>query len=108
MSVVFGLISKWLEIFSPLRIRNLRIYLGGQVISLVGTWMQMTAQSWVVWQLSHSTVALGIVAMFGSMPFLLLGPVSGALADRLDRRKLLIISQSAAMVLAFLLAILVQ
>jgi MFS family permease len=101
-------ISRWLDSFSPLRIRNLRIYLSGQAVSLIGTWMQMTAQSWVVWQLSHSTVALGIVAMLGTIPFLLLGPIAGAWADRLDRRKLLIGSQIVAMILAFTLALLVQ
>src|SRR5207253_5868289 len=103
-----GNFSKWIESFTVLRIRNLRIYLSGQAISIVGTWMQMTAQSWVVWQLSHSTVSLGIVSMLGTLPFLLFGPVGGAFADRLDRRKLLIGSQIVAMILAFALAILVQ
>ena len=96
------------ESFSPLKIRNFRIYLGGQAISLVGTWLQMTTQGWVVWELSHSATALGLVAMLGSLPILLLGPWAGVWADRLDRRKLLIASQAGAMLLAFVLALLTQ
>lgn len=96
------------ESFAPMRIRNLRIYLGGQAVSLLGTWMQVTAQSWVVWELSESETALGIVAMLGMLPFLLLAPWAGAWADRLDRRKLLIGLQAASMALAVALALLVQ
>ncbi len=88
------------ESFSPLKIRNFRIYLGGQAISMVGTWLQMTAQGWVVWELSHSATALGVTAMLGSLPLLLLGPGAGVWADRLDRRKLLIATQAGAMFLA--------
>jgi MFS family permease len=94
--------------FSPLKYPNFRTYLIGQVVSLVGTWLQMTAQSWVVWEISHSNAALGIVGMLGTLPILLLGPWAGVWADRLDRRKLLIWTQVAAMVLAFILAILTQ
>lgn len=94
--------------FSPLKIRNFRIYLGGQAISFIGTWLQMTAQSWVVWELSHSATALGVTVMLGSLPTLLLGPWAGVWADRLDRRKLLITTQIGAMLLAFILALLTQ
>jgi len=94
--------------FLPLRNRNLRVYLSGQAISLIGTWMQVTAQAWVVWSLSHSTAALGIVAMLGTLPILLLGPWTGVWADTLDRRRLLVVSQVSAMVLAIALAVLVQ
>lgn len=94
--------------FSPLKYPNFRTYLIGQVVSLVGTWLQMTAQSWVVWEISHSNAALGIVGMLGTLPILLLGPWAGVWADRLDRRKLLIWTQVAAMMLAFILAILTQ
>jgi MFS family permease len=93
--------------FTPLRLPNLRTYLIGQAISLLGTWMQVTAQGWVVWELSHSEVALGIVAMLGSLPLLLFGLWAGVLTDRFDRRKILISTQAAAMVLAFILAVLV-
>src|SRR5579859_96101 len=103
-----NLVAKFRESFSPLRILNFRIYLGGQAISLVGTWLQMTAQGWVVWDLSHSELELGKVTMLGTLPILLLGPWAGVWADRLDRRKVLIGTQIAAMLLAFVLAFLVQ
>src|SRR6266571_3987353 len=98
----------WYESLSPLRIRSVRIYLSGQVISLIGIWMQQTAQSWVVWELSHSGTALGIAAMLAFLPTFVLGPWMGVFADRWDRRKVLIATQSFAMVLAFVFAILVQ
>jgi MFS family permease len=93
--------------FTPLRLPNLRTYLIGQAISLLGTWMQVTAQGWLVWELSHSEVALGIVSMLGSLPLLLFGLWAGVWADRFDRRKILIGTQAAAMALAFILAALV-
>ncbi|HTP09820.1 MAG TPA: MFS transporter [Anaerolineae bacterium] len=93
--------------FTPLRLPNLRAYLTGQAISLLGTWMQVTAQGWLVWELSKSEVALGIVSMLGSLPLLLFGLWAGVWADRLDRRKILIGTQAAAMILAFILAALV-
>ncbi len=93
---------------SPLRIRPLRLYLGGQAISVVGTWMQATAQSWVVWKLSHSPAMLGFVALLSTLPFLLLGPWAGVWADRLNRRQFLIALQLVALVLAVILALLVQ
>ena len=96
------------EAFSPLRIRNFRLYLSGQAVSLIGTWLQVTAQGWVVWELTHSAAALGVVAMLGTLPILVLGPWAGVWADRFDRRRLLIITQVGAMVLAFALAILLQ
>lgn len=95
--------------FSPLRNRNFSLYLGGQAVSLIGTWLQMTAQSIVVYQLSKgSATALGVVSMLGTLPILLLSPWTGVWADRLDRRRLLLATQIGAMVLAFVLAVLVQ
>ncbi len=94
--------------FSPLRFPNFRIYLSGQTVSLIGTWLQVTAQAWLVWTLTGSEAASGIVAMLGALPFLIFGPWAGVLAERTDRRKLLIATQVAAMLLAFALAILVQ
>ncbi len=93
--------------FTPLRLPNLRTYLFGQTISLLGTWMQVTAQGWLVWELSKSEAALGIVSMLGTLPLLLFGLWLGVWIDRLDRRKILIGTQSAAMMLAFVLALLV-
>ncbi|MFZ4814480.1 MAG: MFS transporter [Phototrophicaceae bacterium] len=103
MSVASTLIDN----FSPLKIRNFRIYLGGQAISLIGTWLQVTALSWVVWELTHSELALGIVQMLSLLPLFLLAPWVGVWADRLDRRKLLIFTQVGMMLLAFILAALV-
>lgn len=94
--------------FAPLKNRNLRIYLGGQAISLLGTWMQAAAQSWVIWELTQSEKALGIVVMLNSLPLLLLAPWAGGIADRLNRRFILLITQSIAMLLAFSLAALIQ
>ncbi|MCA0456471.1 MAG: MFS transporter [Chloroflexi bacterium] len=94
--------------FSPLRLLNFRIYLSGQVVSLIGTWLQVTAQAWLVWTLTGSEEASGFVAMLSALPFLLFGPWAGVIAERVDRRKLLIATQVIAMFLAFALAILVQ
>ncbi|MCB0167839.1 MAG: MFS transporter, partial [Anaerolineae bacterium] len=62
-----SIVSTLRESFSPLKIHNFRIYLGGQAISLIGTWLQMTAQSWIVWELSHSATALGVTTMLGTL-----------------------------------------
>ncbi|MBI5352308.1 MAG: MFS transporter [Chloroflexi bacterium] len=97
-----------LQGFSPLKLPNFRLYISGQAVSLIGTWLQITAQSWVVWELSHSEAALGLVAMLGALPILLLGPWAGVLADRLNRRWMLIFTQVGMMLLAFTLAVLVQ
>jgi len=97
-----------LDGFSPLKLPNFRTYISGQAVSLIGTWLQVTAQAWVVWELTHSETALGIVAMLGALPILLLGPWAGVIADRLNRRGLLIFTQAGMMLLAFILATLVQ
>ncbi|MCS7080965.1 MAG: MFS transporter [Chloracidobacterium sp.] len=103
-----ALLRQWAADWSPLRQSAFRIYFGGQAVSLLGTWMQITAQAWVVWELSRSMQAQGVVALLGSLPLVLCAPWAGAAADRFDRRKLLIITQVAAMLLAFALALLVQ
>jgi len=94
--------------FVPLKDRNFRTYLIGQAFSLIGTWMQSTAQAWVVWELTHSESYLGLTVMFNSLPLFLLAPWAGAITDRYNRRKLLIVTQTVAMILAFILALLVQ
>ena len=94
--------------FAPLKNRNLRIYLGGQAVSLLGTWMQSAAQSWVIWELTQSESALGIVVMLNSLPLFLLAPWAGGFADRFNRRMILLVTQTIAMLLAFSLAILIQ
>jgi MFS family permease len=94
--------------FSPLKESNFRTYLIGQAISLIGTWLQVTALGWVVWKLTNSNSALGISNMFATLPLLILSPWTGAWADRFDRRKILMLTQAGAMSLAFILAFLVQ
>lgn len=94
--------------FEPLRLSNFRTYILGQAISLIGTWLQVTAQSWVVWQLTNSEASLGIVAMLNALPTLFLSPWAGVLADRLNRQKLLAFTQAGLMALAAMLAFLVQ
>jgi MFS family permease len=93
---------------SPLQHPNFRLYLGGQAISLIGTWLQSTAQAWIVWDLSKSESALSVVTMLNALPVLFLSSYAGVWADRVDRRKLLIGTQVTAMLLAFLLAFLKQ
>jgi MFS family permease len=94
--------------FSPLRHPNFRLYIGGQAVSLIGTWLQITALGWVVWRLTGSEVALGTVNMLNTLPLLFVTPYAGVLADRIDRRKLLIGAQMALMLAAFLIAFLTQ
>lgn len=88
--------------------RHVRVFLAGQAVSLIGTWMQATGQGWLAWQLTHSTQVLGTVAMFQFLPFLVLSGFAGSWADRLNRRLLLLWLQAAGMTIAVVLAALVQ
>jgi MFS family permease len=81
--------------FAALAVPNYRRYIGGQSISLIGTWMQMTAQAWLVLTLTHSSTALGVIVALQTLPVLLLGPYGGVIADRVDKRKLMIVLQGA-------------
>jgi len=80
--------------FAALAVPNYRRYYGGQSISLTGTWMQMTAQSWLVLTLTHSSTWLGVVVALQTLPVLVLGPYGGVIADRVDKRRLMIALQS--------------
>lgn len=93
--------------FRSLRVRNYRLYFTGQTISLCGTWMQIVAQALLVLHLTHSGTALGLVIGLQSAPFLLLAPYGGLLADRVSKRRLLVVTQSIAGVLALTLGVLV-
>jgi MFS family permease len=86
------------------RHRNYRLYFGGQGVSLIGTWMQQIAMSWLVYRLTNSAFLLGLVGFTGQVPTFLFTPVAGVLADRWNRRTLLFITQTFAMTQAFLLA----
>ena len=87
-----------------LRYRNYRLFFGGQIVSLLGTWITTTATSWLVYRLTHSAVLLGLVGFAGQFPAFLLGPFAGILVDRWDRRKLLVGTQTVSMLQSFLLA----
>lgn len=89
---------------APLRHRDFRIYWAGQAVSLTGTWMQTMAQGWVLTGMSASALDLGLSALIGSLPILLLSLKAGELADRLDKRRILIVTQVAMMILAFAFA----
>ena len=92
--------------FAALSLPNYRLYYLGQATSLAGTWMQMTAQAWLVLTLTHSSTALGVVIGLQTLPVLLLGPYGGVIADRVDKRRLMIILQSAMGVQALTLGLL--
>lgn len=91
-----------------LRHRNFRLLVEGALISHSGDFMQNVAQSWLVWHLSQSPVAIGVIAVFDSLPRLLVGAVGGAIADRFDRRRVLMITQTLAMIQAIIYWLLVQ
>lgn len=93
-------------IFRALRHRNYRLFFIGQLISLTGTWMQSVAQGWLVLRLSDSPFLLGAAAAANSLPVLLLSLFAGTIADRFPKRRILLITQSTAMVLAAMLAFL--
>jgi MFS family permease len=84
--------------------RNFRLFVGGQLISLTGTWMQTVAQSWLVYRLTGSSLLLGTVGFAGQIPVFLLAPAGGIAADHLNRRKVVVATQFASMLLAGLLA----
>ena len=86
--------------------KNYRLFYGGQLISLTGTWMQIVAQSWLVYRLTGSAATLGLVAFAGQMPGFLLAPLGGALADSFSRHRILVATQTLAMLLAVALAVL--
>ncbi|HWX42938.1 MAG TPA: MFS transporter, partial [Blastocatellia bacterium] len=93
-------------VFRALRYPNYRLFFGGQLISLIGTWMQTVAQSWLVYRLTGSAVLLGFVGFSSQIPVFMLAPFTGALVDRSNRRRIIIGTQTSAMLLAFVLAVL--
>src|SRR5690606_10665054 len=78
------------QTFASLATPNYRRYIGGQAVSLAGTWMQTIAQSWLVLQLTGSATAVGLVVALQTLPILLFGPYAGVVVDRIDRRRLMI------------------
>jgi MFS family permease len=90
--------------FRALRYPNYRLFFLGQIVSLVGTWMQSVAQSWLVYRLTGSSFLLGLVGFCGQIPVFLMAPLGGMLADRHNRHRMVIATQTSSMLLAFLLA----
>jgi MFS family permease len=93
--------------FRALRYPNYRLYYAGQSISLIGTWVQNIAMGWLVYRLTGSALLLGTVAFAQQIPSLFITPFAGVLADRMNRRQVIILSQAASMIVAFTLAALV-
>ena len=94
----------WRFALRALRSRNYRLFFGGQSISLIGTWMTRLATSWLVYRLTGSAYLLGLVGFAGQVPTFLFGPFAGVWVDRLDRRRVLIVTQVLSMIQSFWLA----
>jgi MFS family permease len=94
----------WRHTFRALRHRNYRLFFWGQLVSLIGTWMQQTAMSWFVYEITNSKFLLGVVSAVGSAPMVLSSVWGGTLADLHPKRSILVATQSAQLVCAFLLA----
>jgi len=88
------------------RSRNFRLFFAGQLISVAGTWMQQIAMSWLAYRLTHSALVLGLLGFSSQLPILLFAPFGGVWSDRVDRRRLMLLTQSLAMVQAATLALL--
>jgi len=95
---------RWQAAGRALRHRNFRLFFGGQLISLIGTWMQTVAQSWLVYKMTGSGLLLGSVGFASQIPVFLVAPIGGITADRSNRQHVVIATQTASMILAFILA----
>ena len=95
------------HVFRALKHRNYRLFFGGQSISLVGTWMQQVALSWLVYRMTNSPFLLGIVGFIGQIPTFLFSPFAGVFADRHNRRNMLVVTQALSLVQAMVLAFLI-
>ena len=96
--------SRWQAAGRALRHRNFQLFFSGQLISLIGTWMQTVAQSWLVYRLNGSGLKLGAVGFASQIPVFLFAPIGGIVADRSHRKHVVIATQVASMLLAFVLA----
>ena len=96
--------SQWAVTLRALRHRNFQLFFSGQLISLVGTWMQSVAQAWLVYRITKSSLQLGAVGFASQIPVFLVAPLGGTIADRLNRHRLVIATQASSMILAAILA----
>jgi MFS family permease len=95
---------QWRNALRALRHRNFRLFFAGQFVSLIGTWMQAVAQSWLIYRLTGSSMLLGAAGFASQIPVFLFSPIGGMIADRYNRHRVIIATQSACMVLACILA----
>ena len=93
--------------FRALKHKNYRLFVSGQSLSLIGTWIQQVAMTWLVYRLTDSAFMLGIVGFSGQIPLFIITPLAGVFADRWDRHKMLLYTQSLALVQALILSVLV-
>src|SRR5580704_12072999 len=98
--------SRFRDMVRSLKHRNFRLFFSGQMISLVGTWMDNIAEAWLVYRLTGSSLLLGTVAFAGQIPIFLLGPLGGLVADRWNRRSIIVATQVSSMILASILSFL--
>ena len=96
--------SRWSVGVRALKHRNFQLFFSGQLISLIGTWMQTVAQSWLVYEITGSSFQLGAVGFASQIPVFLVAPIGGMVADRVNRHRVVIATQVASMILAFILA----
>ncbi|RJQ36904.1 MFS transporter [Candidatus Microgenomates bacterium] len=101
-----GWTKKFFSAFPALKHKNYRYYFLGQLVSLIGTWLQMVAQGWLVLELTHSAFMLGLVSALGLLPTLFFSLFGGVIVDRFPKKKILIFTQTLFMVLAFILGVL--
>jgi MFS family permease len=95
-----------LALLNVFRHRNYRLFFSGQLVSLMGSWMQIVAQGWLVYSLTHSTLLLGFTSFCAQVTVFFMASLGGMIADRVDRRKMLLVTQGLAMIQAGILAVL--
>src|SRR5271163_2050196 len=98
--------SRYRDMVRSLKYRNFQLFFSGQLISLIGTWMDNIAEAWLVYRLTGSSLLLGTVAFASQIPVFLLAPIGGMVADRWNRQRIVIATQTLSMVLAGILAVL--
>src|SRR2546429_8958024 len=103
-TTAFGRASRWQTAGRALRHRNFQLFFSGQLISLIGTWMQTVAQSWLGYRMTGSLLLLGLVGFASQIPVFLIAPLGGMVADRHNRHRVIIADQTTAMLLAGVLA----
>ncbi len=103
-SLPFPKKTNWTFVLRALKYRNYRLFFSGQIVSLIGTWMTMTASSWLVYRLTQSTWMLGVVGFAGQFPSFIFAPYAGVVVDRWNRHRLLILTQACSMLQSFMLA----